>query len=95
MRFDDRAMALIDYMSAMAEKEGRYVDQRSITRGEFSRRFDVSRTHATRLIQRMIDEGMLVEDAYYGGNRRYYDYYLSESVCDALFQRCQISWRDV
>lgn len=91
--FDDRAMSVFRWIDALSDTEGDFIDQICITRGAMARRYSLSRQHATRLLRRMVDEGMLVEvyDANRPGSK--YIYFLTPEICDALASQKKISWR--
>jgi len=84
--FDDRAFAIARY--AWFNNPATLV-----TVGEIARRFDISRTHAKRLLDRMSDEGMAYQEYYFDHvNRRRIYYKLTEGVRSAFADKKEMAY---
>jgi len=84
--FDDRAFAIARYA---------WFNNRAtlVTVGEVARRFDISRTHAKRLLDRMSDEGMTYQEDYFDHcDRRRIYYKLTESVRKAFSSQKEMAY---
>lgn len=92
IRFDDRVMSVYQWMDALADAQGTYIDQVSITRGAMARRYNLSRHHATRLLRRMVAEGVLIEDFEPARRPNQYVYWLAIEMCELLAPPHKISW---
>lgn len=90
--FDERAMSVFMWIDGLAYAEGGYIDQICITRGAMARRYGLSRHHATRLLKRMVSEGMLIESFDPDRPGSQYTYWLTPETCEALASPAQVSW---